>query len=67
MFKLILLVMALVVGYVLFSEQEQQKVGQQKEEREVKIMQRQQEFMKESQDLGKQMQQDLDVRMQVQE
>lgn len=64
MIKLILIVVALVAGYMLFSRGEQEKVVEQKVQREEQIMEKQQEFMEQNKDLGKQLQDNADNRMQ---
>jgi len=64
MTKTILLIVALIIGYMIFSQYEQEKMVSQTEQREEHIMEKQQQFMKQSQDMSQQLQQDLDERMQ---
>jgi len=63
MFKLVLFVIAIIVGYVLFTHHEQKKVAEQKEQREQQIMVKQKQFMDQTKDMGQQLQQDVQQRM----
>lgn len=64
MIKVILIVVVLLVGYLWFARGEQENVAEQKEQREEQLMQKQQEFMDQNKDLGKQLQENADNRMQ---
>jgi len=64
MIKWVVLVVVLIASYVWFTRAEQEKIAEQKEQREIQIMEKQRQFMEQSRDLGKQLQQDLDHRMQ---
>ncbi len=65
--KLILIVIALVIGYVLVANLGQQQTAKQQEQRETQIMEKQKQFMDQTRNLGPQMQKDLDNRMQTSE
>jgi len=61
---ILLLLIALVLGYVLLVNHGQEQNVQQHAAREQQIMQQQKQFMDQTHDLGSQMQRDLDNRMQ---
>lgn len=65
--KLILIVIALVIGYVLVANHGQQQTAKQQEQRETLVTQQQKQLMDQTRNLGAQMQKDLDNRMQTSE
>ena len=61
---LLVIVIALATGYYMIVNQGQQQTVQQQAQRETQIMTQQKQLMDQSRNLGRQMQQDLDKRMQ---
>src|SRR5690606_591013 len=64
MIKLVVVVLLLIAAYMLFASNEEKNMVEQKEQREEQLMQKQQEFMEQNKDISKQLQEDVDKRMQ---
>jgi uncharacterized protein YpmS len=56
-------VAAIIAGYFYLSAEHEKAMAREQEQREQQIMQKQQQFQSQTSDLGKQMQQDLENRM----